>query len=32
MYFRKLAVCSVSWIKLNKSQDLKISKSKKKKI
>lgn len=31
MYFRKLAVCSVSWIKLNKSQDLKISISKKKK-
>lgn len=30
MYFRKLAVCSVSWIKLNKSQDLKISGSKKK--
>lgn len=31
LYFRKLAVCSVSCIKLNKSQDLKISKSKKKK-
>lgn len=31
MYFHKLAACSVSRIKPNKSQDLKISRSKKKK-
>lgn len=30
MYFHKLAACSVSRIKPNKSQDLKISRSKKK--